>query len=285
MQSIIYSNVRGSVTIAQTAPYFLQEINGISALNVDIISQKAPYQNGSTYINSYLGERNIDVTILINAENETALTATKKTLTHLFTYGIESTLTYSDGVNSYNIAVVPTQGIEFSQSVKYPNYQTCFVRLVAHSPYLYDTTETISELTITSGGVEFDLELSDTNEFETEGNATVNLVNLGDISTHIQVTFEGPVTLAKITNVSTGEYIEIAKSLKAGEKLIINTEHGKKSVLFDNGVTQVNAFQYINLNSTFFELVPGTNVIKYSTGFVLNNPKVTTKFKNIYLGV
>ncbi|MFC6038432.1 hypothetical protein ACFPYN_03085 [Paenisporosarcina macmurdoensis] len=101
------------------------------------------------------------------------------------------------------------------------------------------------------------------------------------------MTFEGPATSPiRIENETTGEFIEVSQSLLAGEKLWISTEFGKKRVdrIAVDG-TRTNAFNYINLASTFFQLESGNNLLTYSTGEDFEKAPVTIKFYPRYLAV
>lgn len=285
MQTLEFSNIRGTININQSAPYFLQRVEGISSLAVDVISQKSPGQNGATYLNSYVNTRNVTITIALNAENETALNDLKRTLSRLFNPNLKSKLKYSNGTYTYDIDVVVEKTPDFIQTNRNPNYQFCFISLIAHNPYWKDLEFTEEVLSISAGGFEFDLELGDTFEFETGGLTTIVVDNIGDVPTPIEVTFNGRASIAKLTNNTTGEYISVNKQIQNGEQIIVNTEKGNKSVIFDNGVVTANAFSYIDLDSTFFELVPGENTLTYSSGFMQGNPVITIKYKNMYLGV
>lgn len=285
MQTLIFSNTRGTIEISQQEPYFLQNLEGISKLDVDIISQKSPQQNGSSYLNSYVQERNITFTFFVKADTKTELNNTKRTLTNLFNPNLPSVLQYSNDTQTFEIDVVVEKTPDFIQTNRGENYQVCFVSLIANNPYWRDLIDTEVTLTLSNGGLEFDLELSDEFEIETDGNKIVTINNVGDVPTPIEIVFTGPSQLSQLTNTTTGEFMLIEKPLVVGETLTVTTEKGNKTVTYDNGSTQSNAFRYIDLDSTFFELVPGTNVLTFSAGFLLGNPTITVKYKNRYLGV
>ena len=46
-----------------------------------------------------------------------------------------------------------------------------------------------------------------------------------------------------------------------------------------------NAFHYIDLDSTFFQLQPGDNMIEYTTDNELEPQSVEIRYRNRYIGV
>ena len=62
MDSIVITNQNGeSITLGNQAPYFLETIDGVGEVPVAIESQKAPKQDGSTYIDNMLDNRAISI--------------------------------------------------------------------------------------------------------------------------------------------------------------------------------------------------------------------------------
>src|SRR5690606_16201591 len=112
------------------------------------------------------------------------------------------------------------------------------------------------------------------------------IVNEGDASTPIEVTFDGPATSPiRIENETTGEFIEVAQDLLEGEKLWISTAFGRNRVekITVDG-TRINAFHYIYIDptgaepsSTFFQLQPGNNLLTYNTGEEYEKAPVTIR--------
>lgn len=92
---------------------------------------------------------------------------------------------------------------------------------------------------------------------------------------------EGP----RITNETTGEYIQVNMSIGEKEKLIIDTASGKETVnlVTPHGIEDV--YNNIDLNSTFFNLIVGKNLIKYSSDAEGSKDRVSITFKNKYVGV
>lgn len=157
------------------------------------------------------------------------------------------------------------------------------LELVALDPYMTDENETLVDLNNWVGGVTFPLQLPFT--LKTKGDTNVNVVNNGHVSTPVTIYFKGAGVNPKITNKTTGEYIKVIRTLTAEQTLIITTGFGNKTVTIVNADgSEDNAFNYIDLNSKFFDLEVGDNVITYSTDSQTPSG-VQIAFKNRYNGI
>lgn len=286
MQSLVFSNSNGSISIGQTSPYYLQQVDGIGGLVANMQSQKSPFQDGSTYINQQYTDRNITMTIAIMAADLTTLNTYKRAVSNIMRPKVESTLTYTNGTTSKQITVHCEASPAWSSTDKDDTYQICFISLIANEPFWVDIVESYEEMAISIPAMSFDWEITDDFELESDGINTVVINNSGDEATPITIYFAGAATNPKVLNETTGEYIKVTQTLLAGEQLIIDTSFGNKSVSFDDGTgVLVNKFGYIDLNSTFFQLEPGLNTITYTcdTGFDTANVRVT--YRNRFLGI
>jgi hypothetical protein len=289
MQRIIFTNARGqSVELKSSAPFLLQSIDGLGDVDADIQTQKAPFQDGSTYIDSVLQERPISIQIAILARDTATLLQQRQYLATVFNPKLgPGTLRYENDETVREIKAVP-DGVPAFPSGKEnrgPRFQKALVNLLCPDPF-WLTEEKVDQLVVWEGGLEFPLELPTFFAQQSDNKAKI-LFNDGDEKTPVFVTFHGPATAPiKIMNVTTGEFIEVNQSLLVGERLEINTAFGQKrvtKVLADG--TEVNAFHYISLDSTFFQLIPGNNLLDYSTGSDYERAAVTITWRNRYLSV
>ncbi|MED4299745.1 phage tail family protein [Geobacillus stearothermophilus] len=289
MQRIIFTNARGqSVELKSSAPFLLQSIDGLGDVDADIQTQRAPFQDGSTYIDSVLQERAISLQIAILAADKSTLLQKRQYLASVFNPKLGlGTLRYENSETVREIEAVP-DGVPVFPSGKEnrgPTFQKALVNLLCPSPF-WLTEEKVDQLVVWEGGLEFPLELPTFFAQQSTNKAKI-LFNDGDVETPIFVTFHGPATAPiKIINVTTGEFIEVNQNLLVGERLEINTAFGQKRVtkVLSDG-TEVNAFHYISLDSTFFQLIPGNNLLDYSTGADYERAAVTITWRNRYLSV
>lgn len=70
------------------------------------------------------------------------------------------------------------------------------------------------------------------------------------------------------------------------EKLVIDTREGKETVNLITPYEIKDVYNKIDLNSTFFKLIVGKNLIKYSSDIEGAKDRVTIKdYTNKYVGV
>ncbi|AUM96144.1 MULTISPECIES: phage distal tail protein [Clostridium] len=112
----------------------------------------------------------------------------------------------------------------------------------------------------------------------------IEVNNIGDVECPLKVMFRanGDVEKPYIQDIETYELIRINRTLKSGDVLEITTGYGNKNVYL-NGK---KAHQYLDfLNSTWLQLKPGVNLIKYGAEKGLNNLECTVFYTPLYLGV
>lgn len=112
----------------------------------------------------------------------------------------------------------------------------------------------------------------------------VEIDNPGDVDTPIRVVFRahGEVVKPYIQNVETYELLRINRALQAGDVLEIITEFGNKNIYL-NGE---KAHHYLDfLNSTWLQLKPGTNLIKYGAEIGVDMLECRLYYTPRYLGV
>lgn len=111
-----------------------------------------------------------------------------------------------------------------------------------------------------------------------------NILNRGYMPAPIEIFFKGPAVNPKIINHRTGEYVRVKKELTSDDTLYINTAFRQKKVeIIKDGVHE-NAWDYLDLSSSFFWIQPGDNMIEYSTD-AGNSNGVEIFYRERYLGI
>lgn len=68
----------------------------------------------------------------------------------------------------------------------------------------------------------------------------MNIVNDGHVETPIEVEFHGPAENPRVTNLTTGEYVQVNRTLTSDDVLFINTAFRNKIVEIErNGIREV----------------------------------------------
>lgn len=118
------------------------------------------------------------------------------------------------------------------------------------------------------------------------GSFRQNIWNGGHASTPVRIIFKGPAVNPVVRNLTTGEMIRIRKDLTTDDVLYICTEFGQKTVQIEHADGELeDAFDYIDLDSRFWWLQEGDNVVEYETENELQPQSVTIQYYERYLGV
>lgn len=160
------------------------------------------------------------------------------------------------------------------------------VHLYCPVPFLLGNIIHSQEMADWVGGLRFPLQLPMMFAGRSTRQSTI-IRNDGDVPTPITFEFLGPAVNPKVVKDDTGEYIQVNREIGEDEKLIVSTGFGDKRVILKNRITgeETNAFGWIDLGSTFFQLDVGNNLISYSAESGQETAKVWIKWRNRYLGV
>lgn len=282
IMKITFINSRGdSVVLDHGSPFFINKIEGLGDVDADIQTQKAPKQDGSTYIDSIFEERFIPIEVAVRKDYE----ANKQILSRVFNPKLGEGLLIYENKGLKREIKATSEHVPVFPDNRPRRTKMALIDLLCPNPY-WLTEEQVDQLVVWEGGLEFPLQLPTFFAQQSESKAKI-LLNEGDVETPILVVFNGPATAPiSIINKTTGEHITVNQSLLAGERLEINTAFGQKrvtKVLADG--TRQNAFHFITLDSTFFNLEQGNNLIDYSTGEDYERAAVSITWRNRYLAV
>ena len=120
-------------------------------------------------------------------------------------------------------------------------------------------------------------------------NNRIELINDGSVPTGVIATFvakTGEVVNPKVTNVNTGDFFKLNKTLKLSEQVFINTNTGSKSVTGKEKNGEIlNYFKYLDYGSSWMQLDVGANDYEMSADKGVENLEFTIDFSNKYLEV
>ncbi|MEC0242762.1 phage tail family protein [Paenibacillus dokdonensis] len=284
MQKVTFVNPRGeSVVFDNSGPFVLQKIDGTANVPSDIKSTKSPYQDGTTFIGVQLSDRPIPLQGFIKAGSQQELYERRRELTRILNnkHG-PGKLVYSNSSRSYAINAVSEEGPVLGD--RYVNANLFTINFVANDPYWRDENQTVKGLRFEAGGLTFPLRLPTMFAFSAFRGT---FINSGDVETPVEIRYQGPATNPVVSSETTGEYIKVNYVLKETDTLIINTAFGNKRVeVLNTDGTRTNVFHWIDLGSTFFQLQPGQNMLKYGSDRDSDQQaaNVTIYWYNRYLG-
>ncbi|MFD2924164.1 phage tail domain-containing protein [Halobacillus naozhouensis] len=286
--TITFTNARGErVTFTSGAyPYLLQSYEGVGELDADIQSQRAPYQDGSTYIDTLLQNRPLTLRVMIDANNPNTLASMKRHISKVFNPKLgEGLLSFERYGEVYEIQPVADGTPVFLSGPQNsaPTFQKIMINLIAHDPYWKDPQEVSRALKAYEGLFEFPFNFPI--ELGQEGDSTI-LENEGSVETPVQINIQGPVKNPRITNRTTGEYLQLNRTLSSDEILHIDTnEQNKRVEIYREGRVIEKAWGYLDDYSDFLMLLVGSNEIAYTADSGTTGAIEAIAWKNRYAGI
>lgn len=142
------------------------------------------------------------------------------------------------------------------------------IEYISHDPYIYEREIKqvgFSEEDAPEGQILNDLVLNDFDFNGIDGNIR-EANNEGSVSTPPRIILFGALTNAKITNLTTGRFIELEKELQANERLVVNV-YDKTITLIDANGEESSAEAFLTKESSLvdFNLAVGSNVIELTS--------------------
>lgn len=113
------------------------------------------------------------------------------------------------------------------------------------------------------------------------------LENGGDVETGLLIHFTAAASVEnpKLTNVATGEFIKLNRTLVAGETVVVNTNYGQEGVTSYNGDEVEDVINDLDLSSTFLQAPVGTSQLHYTAESNVTSMTVSIYYYQRYLGV
>lgn len=280
--SLKYYNKKGdSIEIGVKRPFILKLLEGVSNTQTNSNSYRGVGQDGETYQGSTLDIRIITLEFSIWGYSIEDAELKRDKLYRVFNPKEEGYLVVEYANDIKVIKCVPD--IPEINKEANTNFFDTQIQLTAYDPYFYDYTENMQELKTLINGFKFPLKLP--TKFKEFGPTKVNIFNNGHVATPVKILFVGSADNPCVTNLTTGKFIKVNKTLLSDEKLEITTDYGNKKVTLIKGDgSRENAFHYIDLNSEFWNLETGDNLVEYTTDS-LTPVGVQVFFTERYLGI
>lgn len=287
MRTLTYINSKGaSITLSNAPPFVLQKFETSNSVN--IYDAKGVSQDGTTYLGNTLDTRDITLTITVMASTKPEMSGYRSIFGAVFNPKLgEGYLIYKDDTKERKVKCLVSKLPFFGLTED--TVDDCLISLTACNPYWEELEQIKAEIALWVGDFEFPLELisGGIEMGHREPSLIVNTFNGGDVECGMRVELKALATLTNpsILNVNTQEFIKINKTMVAGEILTVTTHFGGKKVESAlNGVT-TNAFNFIDLGSTFLQLDIGDNLFRYDADTGIDNLEVSIWFVQQYLGV
>lgn len=244
-------------------------------------------QYGASLLSSTLEERPVEVEAMILSDSISEREIIKKNVDNVLNPLDQVIIKYTEGNIRKQIECSPDETPKYSTDFKTnnDNMLAFIVNFECFAPFWIDQEETTLNIETWKGTFEFEFELTSTGiEFATKGLNELQLNNYGNVEAPLEVYFKGPALNPSIT-LNDCKFIKVNRALADNEVLYICTAFGKKAVqVISNGEIE-QAYHYIDIDSTFFNLEPGTNKISYATEGDYLPQSVIIKYRCHYFSI
>lgn len=266
--------------------YRIVSIGGLGGVDAENQFQKAPYRDGSRYIDSIMTERVIPIELKIFADNEVEMSQRRRFISRVFNpkqgLGVFQVII---GDETFTIEAVSDFTPQFPGGAENMTSfrQVCSIQLTAPRPNWVGPTQYSRALRSFIG--KFKLPFSFPVEFGIEGDSTV-IENTGDTYTPITIDIQGPVSGPQIINVTTGEKIKVERTLSAEEVMHIETDPNAIRVeVYKEGIPVQKAIGSLSSDSEFIQLPPGKSEFRYIADSGVTDAIVSISWQNQYIGI
>lgn len=260
--------------------YQVVNIDGLNPPNATIISSNVAGVDGSRFRFSKLMERNIVITLRINGDVE-------KNRLNLYRYFRTKQWCKIYYTNEYRDIYIEGY-VENIDCNLFTRSELMQISIVCHDPYFKSVNEIINDISKVLGKFEFPFAIETPIEFSTyDYEKIIEVVNDSevDIGLIIEITFEGFTEDPTIKDVTNGNEFKIYGEFNAGDKIIINTNRGQKSVKLIRNTIEENIIGSLGIGSVWFKLNVGSNYFTYFARRGDFFMRVIYKHNNLFEGV
>lgn len=290
MRKIEFTSGNGDWIELGNETYTIEKLEGMGVPRTSIAKQKAPYQDGYSFIDVLLESRTIVIqgaygTTLKNmSQIYTARRAIAKTFNPKAGMG---TILYTDDIQGKLIYGVPTE--PNMPDKPYGNYWKFMISIECFDPYWKDISETSKRMSLITPAWEFPFSLDTVTGFQFSTLATTNNIvinNWGDWIAPVKLKFYGPALNPKIENKTTGQFIKLNTSILLNEYVELSTQFGNKYAdLHKADGSIVDAMASLDLTSTFWGLALGNNTLGFTTDDASQIAYCDVLYRLQYVGV
>lgn len=285
MFTCIVENTRGA-TLCLTqneSSYQLISITGLSPPNAQINTTKVAGMDGTRFNSASLNQRNIVFTIRLNGDIE----ANRLALYSFFRGKERCRIYYKNrSRNVYIEGYVETVDCDI-----FTNNETMQVSVLCPNPYLKGIEEIITDISNIQGlfAFPFAIGLPGVEVSVLDTARITNILNQSESGTGVIIAIDisEAVRTIQLNNVTTGEIFALEYAFTAGDRVLIDTNKGSKSVTLQRGAVVSNLFTAVKKGSTFFQLDAGDNLFGYTVDGGNSDSAVWITFRHypLYGGV
>lgn len=273
----------------QGVEFVLQNIKDVAGLGippVDIISTRGFRQDGLTIQYAMYQARPFSISFDLQAVTRDLLIEQRRAIVAFFGDKKPKTFVCTKAGLSYLLTDVYLSSV-FDIGIREVRQLPAILQFIAGDPFFYlpVDAETLAD---EAAQLEWPLDYLEAGvEYSNRESAQVTIDYQGDVDAPLTIRFAGPATSPWVENETTGERLEVNRSILEGETLEITAGYGQKQVEIINDATEArtNAFHYITSGSVFITLRPGTNIIKFGASAGVSSAAVEISYNELYAGL
>lgn len=284
-RSLTFTNSIGTSIAFDLPDFLITSLDGIGPTQFDAASQPSPYEDGEEYIATNFPPDIVTAEITISSTKDlTTIYEVRRTVQSICQSGLgQGTLTLNFQGNLYATECLVQKIIFPSKdgSIPYDRFQIQFYR-----PYPFWRSISPEEITIGVITRLLTFPVTFPTIFSSRlpiGYQTATIT--GDIPSPCTIVIPGPTTNPVITNTLTGQFIHLSVTIGLNQFLTIKTDYNNSSCRLTTSGVDSNAIGYMSLDSTFFQLIKGDNVINFSDDLGTAHGNPTISWYQWYMGV
>lgn len=255
----VKNNSGDVLRLTRNNSYAITGVTGLTPVAANINTSTAGINDGVLYNSARLDYRNVVITLRFTQDVE-------KSRIRLYDYFQTKqfcTLYFSN--DSRNVFI--SGYVETFECDLFVLGETAQISIICPNPYFNSVSEIVNS--------------------SSEETTTVIIPNNGDVITGMSITinFTGDVTNPVIKNAVTGEFYRLNRSFISGDKVIINTRNGEKSVVLTRSDVNSNIINAVDASSVWLQLQRGNNELYFSADDGTENMTITFTHTDLFAGV
>ena len=261
--------------------FVVTKITGLNPPGANINTSANTTTDGSKINSVRLGNRNIVIYITINNDVE----KTRIRLYQYFAVKKKLRLFFKNGTRNVFIDGY----VEKVECDLFTKKQDMQISIVCNNPYFKSLEEIACVFSDTQAGFEFPFDIQKEGiEFSTIiPSQRKSVMNEGEAETGltIEIYARGTVINPILYDVGKRTNMKINFTMKASDKIVINTSVGEKSIILIRGGVSSNAMGYLDNGSSWLNIEPGENIFTYHSDEGNGNMEITFKTPLLYGGI
>ena len=291
IRSAVFLNTEDNISLnvdGNTPGIVIESIEGIYAFTGEVVTSPYSQTNGDRYKSTRATKRNI----VVSGKIFDNFWENRQMMYRVFRLGSVGQFCYTEPDRSNRYADYYVESVEIDQDAYRGEYQ---ISLICPDPFFYAGEPESVDLASWISDFEFIHEFMAAGEELGHRETSMiqeiqNLNGVDGIGMKIVLTASGNVTNPYVYLYETGERITIGTAdnpytLNSITRVDIETTTGKKNIsqTINNVTTRIN--EYLDPNSSFFQLGAGINTIGYNADSGADFLNVHIEYKMRFLGV